>query len=251
MTRIPLLAAIAAVFAFAAPVQAIDLTDMTSEERKALRAEIRAYLIDNPEVIMEAIEVLEERQAARAARDDAKLIKQNAEAVFDDGHSWVGGNPDGDVTLVEFMDYECGYCRRAFPEVESLIETDGDIRFIIKEFPILGEGSVLSSRFAIAVKQTVGDAAYKAVHDSLMSFKGEIGEPALRRIAKGLDLDPAPIMAHMNTDAVTDVIAQNHALARKLSISGTPTFIMEDRMLRGYVPLEQMMQIADEIRADD
>ena len=97
---------------------------------------------------MEAVQILEDRQAAQEAEAGAGMIATNAEALFDDGYSYIGGNPEGDVTLVEFLDYRCGYCKRAHPEVAELLAGDGNIRLIVKEFPILGEESTLSSRFA-------------------------------------------------------------------------------------------------------
>ena len=230
------------------PAQAFDLDQMSDAEREAFRAEIRAYLLDNPEVIMEAVAVLEERQAAAQNQDDRDLVKVNFEDIFNDGHSWVGGNPEGDITLVEFMDYRCGYCRRAFDEVHDLLESDGNIRFIVKEFPILGEESTLASQFAIATQQLNGDEAYKAVHDALMTLTGSINETSLSRIADTLGYDPHAILDHMNSSDVAEVIAQNHALGQRLSISGTPSFVMADQMLRGYLPAGEMQKLADEIR---
>ncbi len=244
------LTALATTAALALPAQALDLQDMSDAEREAFRAEIRNYLLDNPQVIMEAVAVLEQRQAEEQAQNDKALLKENAEAIYNDGHSWVGGNPEGDITLVEFMDYRCGYCKRAFPEVEDLVEFDGNIRFVIKEFPILGEQSLLASRFAIATLQKAGDDAYKQVHDALMTFNGDISDTALRRLGEGFGLDVDAIMDHMDSDAVTEVIAENRALAQKLNITGTPSFIMEDQMLRGYVPLDAMQQVAAQIRAE-
>ncbi len=249
MTR-PLLPALALSAACALPAAALDLETMSDAERQAFRAEIRAYLLENPEVIMEAVAVLEERQSAQQTEADKDLVAANAEAIFDDGHSWVGGNPEGDITLVEFMDYRCGYCRRAAPDVADLIEFDGNIRFVIKEFPILGEESMQSARFAIATQQIAGDDAYEAVHDALMAFTGEISETSLRRLGETLGLETDPIIAHMDSPDVTAVIAANHQLAQKLGISGTPSFVMEDRMLRGYLPREAMEELAAEIRAE-
>lgn len=232
----------------ALPVQAFDLKSMSETEREALHAEIRAYLLENPEVIMEAVAVLEQRQADAQSREDVARVETNADAIHNDGHSWVGGNPEGDITLVEFMDYRCGFCRRAAPEVHELVESDGNIRYVIKEYPILGEQSVLSSRFAIATKQIEGDEAYKATHDALIAFNGEVSEASLRRIGGSLGLNADEIIAHMDSAEVSAVIAENHQLAQRLSISGTPTFVMGDQLLRGYLPLEEMQQMAEEIR---
>jgi protein-disulfide isomerase len=232
----------------ALPAQALDLSSLSETDRALLRQEIRAYLLDNPEVIMEAVAVLEERQAAGQAEADVELVRANADALFDAPGDWVGGNPQGDITLVEFMDYRCSYCRRAVAEVDGLLGADGNIRFILKEFPILGAESVAASRFAIATKQVAGDAAYKSVHDALMAYTGAMNVAGFTRLADALGLDANAITAAMDSDAVTEVIAANHALAQRLRINGTPAFVMEDRMLRGYLPQEQMQQIAEEIR---
>jgi len=242
------LPAIAMAMSLTVPAQALDLGEMTSSEREAFRAEIRAYLLDNPEVIFEAVAVLEERQAEEEAKGDIDLVRANADALFNDGHSWVGGNPDGDITLVEFLDYRCGYCRRAFADVTQLVATDGNIRFVVKEFPILGEQSTLSSRFAIATQQIAGDDAYKAVHDGLMSFNGDLNETTLRRLAGSMGYDADAIIAHMDSDQVSQVITANRELGTAMKISGTPSFIMSDQVLRGYVPLDGMRQIVQDIR---
>lgn len=231
------------------PAQALDLESLSASDRALLQAEIRGYLLENPEVIMEAVAVLEDRQAAHQAQQDVDLVKANAEALFNDPQSWTGGNPEGDITLVEFMDYRCSYCRRAHADVVGLLEDDGNIRFIVKEFPILGEESVLASRFAIATRQLAGDEAYKAVHDALISFNGAMTETAFSRIADTLGLDAKAILETMNSDAVTQVIAENHALGQKMQISGTPSFVMGDQMLRGYLSQAAMQQIADDIRS--
>jgi len=243
-----LVAAAALSLPLALPAQALDLDNLTEAERATLHAEIRAYLLDNPEVIMEAVAVLEERQAEGQAQADIDLVRANADAIFNDGHSWVGGNPEGDITLVEFMDYRCGYCRRAVDEVNGLLEEDGNIRFIVKEFPILGEDSVLASRFAIATQQVAGDEAYKSVHDALMAYNGTMNDTGFTRLADSLGLDANAIVAAMDSDAVSEVIAANHALGQRLQISGTPSFVMGEQMLRGFLPQDAMQSIADDIR---
>jgi protein-disulfide isomerase len=254
MTRLipslrPLRAATAALALMALPAQAFDLNAMSDQERDVFRAEIRAYLLENPEVIIEAVELLEQRQAEAAATADLRLVSENRDELFNDGYSWVGGNPDGDITLVEFMDYRCGYCRRAVPEIASLLQSDGNIRLVIKEFPILGEASVLSSRFAMATKHVAGDDAYKQVHDALIEFSGEPTEVSLRRLGDGLGLDTAAIMEAMNSPRISEELQQTRALAQKLKISGTPTFVLEGQLLRGYLPADQMAAIAAEERS--
>lgn len=243
------LAALLLTTALATPALAFDVTQMTPAERAAFQAEVRAYLLENPQVIMEAVAVLEERQAAQQAQGDIDLIKVNAADIFQDANSWAGGNLNGDVTLVEFVDYRCGYCKKAHDEVAELVATDGKIRLVLKEFPILGDESVLASRFAIAVRQIAGEDAYKAMHDTLIARKGPISPTALAGLAKEAGLDPEAVLARMDAPEVTAVIAANHALAARLQINGTPTFVLGEQMVRGYVPLAGMTQLVAEVRA--
>jgi protein-disulfide isomerase len=204
--------------------------------------------MENPEVILQAVEQMQNRQAEAQMQADFDLVTANADEIFDDGYSWVGGNPDGDITLVEFLDYRCGYCKRAHGEVAKLLETDGNIKLIVKEFPILGDQSMLASRFAVATKQVAGGDAYKQLNDALMAFNGEVSLPALRRLGESFDLDVPAIEAKMDSDEVIQEITQTRALAQKLQITGTPTFVMQDEMLRGYLPYDQMMALVDEKR---
>lgn len=223
-------------------------TGMSAEERAAFREEVRAYLLENPEVLIEAMDILQAREEQSAAERDLQMLADNADAIFSSPGDWVGGNPEGDVVLVEFMDYRCGYCRKAYTEIEELVKSDGNIRFVVKEFPILGEASLLSSQFAIAVHQLHGDEAYKAAHDALIDLRGEPTAESLARLASDLGHEPEPILARMGSDEVTAVIKANHALADTMEISGTPTFVLKDMMLRGYVPLDAMRQIVAEVR---
>ncbi len=233
----------------AGPAAATDITDMSADERAAFGAEVRAYLLENPEVLMEVIAVLEQRQAEAQVANDAELIAVNAEEIFNDGYSAVLGNPEGDVTIVEFLDYRCGFCKRAFPEVKELIESDGNIRFIIKEFPILGEDSLLASRFAISTQILYGDETYGRLHDALMEMRANVSEESLVAVAEGLGLDGQAIMEGIDNPIINQVIGANHGLARRLQITGTPGFVIGNQMLRGYVPLEGMRQVVEEVRA--
>lgn len=240
----PLLAALLATAAFSAPpALGQGLEAMTEAERAAFRAEVKAYLMENPEIIVEAMNVLQGREDEAAATRDQQLLAENKDIIFNDAGSWVGGNPDGDVTVVEFMDYRCGYCRKAYEEVEQLVKADGNIRLVLKEFPILGEDSIASSRFAIAVLQLHGGEAYKKAHDALITLRGAPDAENLARLATDMGLDSAAVLAKMGSDEVTQVIAANHALADAMQITGTPTFVIDDTLLRGYVPLDGMQQI--------
>ena len=234
--------------ALALPATAMDLTELSDAERAQFRAEVRAYLMENPEVIMEAVNLLEQQQAAAQEQADLSMVSDNAAAIFDDGYSFVGGNPDGDITLVEFLDYKCGYCKRAHGEVAKLLETDGNIRLIVKEFPILGEQSLLASRFAISTLMVEGPDAYHALNDALMTMNGDLSVPVMSRLANTLGFDADKIVAGMDADEVTTRIADTRALAQRLQITGTPTFVMHDEMLRGYLPYDQMQALLDEKR---
>ncbi len=226
------------------------LGEMTEAERAAFREEVRAYLLENPEVIVEAMTELQVREDMAAADRDLQLMEENKDAIYHSAADWVGGNPDGDITVVEFMDYRCGYCRKAYQEVEDLVGTDGNIRFVLKEFPILGEESLLSSQFAISVRMLYGDEAYKKAHDALIVLRGEANAETLSRLASDLGHDPAAVTAKMASEEVKAVIMANHDLATALEINGTPTFVIDRTMVRGYVPLDGMRQIVEGQRKD-
>ncbi|WP_339112331.1 DsbA family protein [Thioclava sp. GXIMD2076] len=232
----------------AQPAGALDLGSMTDAERDDFGRAVRSYLMDNPEVLVEAINELEKKQNAQVAEGDQQMIAANEDDLLNDPNSWVGGNPDGDVTIVEFMDYRCGYCKKAYPEVNSLLKSDGNIRFIVKEFPILGDASVKAARFAIATKQVAGDAAYEKVHDALMRLRGDITDESLSALAKQLDLDGEAIQKATNSSGVEAVIEANYKLAQRMGLSGTPSFVIGDEMLRGYAPEEAMKQMVDDQR---
>ena len=235
----------------AAPMAAaFDIESMSEGERAAFRSEVRDYLLEHPEVLMEAISVLEERRERDAVALDSEMIERFRDSIFDDGFSYVGGNPDGDVTLVEFLDYRCGFCKRAFPTVEELVASDGNIRYIVKEFPILGDQSTLAARYAMATKFVAGDTDYKRVHDTLMQHDGAVSEGFLARTSRELGLDHDAITGSMDSEDVALAIGKNHALAQALNVQGTPGFILGDIILRGFLELEQMREIVADIRAN-
>jgi len=224
------------------------LGDMTPAEKDAFRGEVRQYLLDNPEVILEALDVLQSRKAVAEQQADVDMVQANAPAIFEDAASWVGGNPQGSVTIVEFMDYRCGYCRKAYTEIEDLVKNDGDIRFVVKEFPILGDDSLISAKFAIAMRMVHGDAAYKAAHDALIVLRGSPDVATLGRLAADLGYEAAEVMAKMESPEVSAVIQANRDLAGALNITGTPTFVIDTTMLRGYLPQADMQKIVDQAR---
>jgi len=147
-----LLKSLALLLSIASPAVAFDISAMTNEERSAFRSEIRNYLLENPELIIEVIGVLESRQAQASKDSEVQMITAYSDEIFDDGYSYVDGNPDGSMRIVEFLDYRCGYCRKAHPELLQMMADDDTIALVIKELPILGEQSVIASRFAIATQ---------------------------------------------------------------------------------------------------
>ena len=231
------------IFLLATQSFALDLSKMSAAERALLQEEIRLYLLENPEIIMEAVEVLREKEQKAAIQSDFELVKKHKKAIFEDGFSFIGGNPNGDITLVEFVDYRCGYCKKAHNEVEKLLSTDGNIRFVIKEFPILGEESLVLSKFALAVKLVHGDEIYKLVHDILIKMKSPPSKKAFDQIISNLNLEAQAVESAMESNEVNGMIAYTRTLAERLKISGTPTFVMNDELIRGYVPFDALINI--------
>ncbi|WP_456389241.1 DsbA family protein [Profundibacter sp.] len=232
------------------PAYATDIITMSDTERDVFRAEVRAYLMENPEVLLEAIAVLEDRQANEEASNDTTLLLENAGEIYEDGFSYVGGNPDGDITIVEFSDYRCPYCKRAHPEVEELVAADGNIRLIYKEFPILGPESLTTAKFAMATLMVSGPEAYEKVSSGLMDLRGAPSSDALIKLAKANNLDVDAVMGKMDSPEVMQAIQANRALGQRLKISGTPTFIMGEQIIRGYLPLKNMRAIVAEARKE-
>jgi protein-disulfide isomerase len=225
--------------------------DMTAEDREEFREEVRAYLLENPEILTEMVSILETRQADAAETLDGDRIAAQASALFEDGFSFVGGAAEGDVTVVEFLDYQCGYCRKAHPEFTELLESDGNIRWIVKELPILGPGSVLAARAAIATLIGQGPEAYARLNDTLLRSEGPINDASLDAALREAGLDPAAVRAGMEDPEVTRRLEATRALAAELEIQGTPAFVFGDRMLRGFAPVAAMEALVAEARAGE
>ncbi|MEO0913106.1 MAG: DsbA family protein [Pseudomonadota bacterium] len=223
-------------------------TPLSADEKAAIHAEIRAYLLENPEILREAMAVLEEREAEAAAEADIALVQEHRAALLGDGFSYIGGNPEGDVTLIEFVDYQCGFCKRAHPEVQALIAADPNIRYIVKELPILGPASMAAARAALAVLDLQGDAAYARFSDALMRHEGQLTPGVITALADEAGADVDEMMALADSDAITNRLNETRALASAIKLSGTPTFVLGDRILRGYLPLQDMQAIVAETR---
>ena len=180
--------------------------------------------------------------APAGATDDAEL----RQGLFDDPRSPVMGNPEGDVTVVEFFDYRCPYCRRVAPDLEALIDGDPDVRVVFKEWPILGRASVLAARAALAAH---AQGLYWGVHTALMTGALEADEDAIVAFAQSLGADGDRLRADMASDAVTEALIANDELARTLGLSGTPAFVIGDTVVPGAIPVDQMRALVAEARA--
>jgi protein-disulfide isomerase len=239
---------VAAVTGGPAASQSAPASPFDDAERAALHDEIRAYLLEHPEILVEMYALLEEKQRAQTAEADGQLVEENAAAIFDDGYSYVGGNPEGDVTIVEFLDYQCGFCRRAHPELMDLLESDGNIRWVVKEFPILGPNSELAARAAVATLIAEGAETYARLNDLMMRHSGPVSDENLDAVLTEAGADPAEIREGMEAPEVSEQLAETPALAETLAVSGTPTFVFDTQMVRGFLPIDQMRSVVEEIR---
>lgn len=221
--------------------------EFTADQKAELDGLIRAYIIENPEVIVEAMQVLELRQQRAQQDADAALISRLGGRLLDDGFSHVGGNPDGDVTVVEFLDYRCGYCKQAHDGVQALVATDGGIRLVVKEFPILGPDSTFAARAAMAAQAQSGEL-YEAFNDAMMRHQGELNQRTILGLAESIGLDADELQAEMESPAIAERIRTTYGLAREMGISGTPAFVIGNEIVRGYVPYDSLRELVEAAR---
>jgi len=214
---------------------------------------IEAYLRAHPEVVIASLEQFQRDQRVAQqqaqARADLTLVSDNEKEIFEDGYSFVAGNPDGNITLVEFSDYNCGYCKRAHNVVADFIEADGNIRLIVKEFPILGPGSTLAARAALASTMQDNAKKYGAFNDALMKHRGSHSEATVMKIAATIGLDVDQLEVDMESPEIDDMVKRTFDLAEKLSINGTPAFILGNQVVRGFVPVEELTRLAEAARS--
>jgi protein-disulfide isomerase len=199
--------------------------------------DVRQYLISNPTVIKEAIEVLTAYEQKEERTKTSQQMTELGPQLKNDGYSFVGGNPDGDVTVVEFFDYRCGYCKRSFPTLMKTVKADGNVRIVFKEFPILGPASVTASMAAIAaIKQN----KYMELHVAMMESRGSLTDAKVFEIAGTVGLDIDVLKKDMASAETKTAISKNYELAKKLGINGTPAFIIGDELAPGAIPPDQM-----------
>jgi protein-disulfide isomerase len=204
---------------------------LSEPERDEFGERVRDYLLKNPEVIMEALQVLEERRRAAEAEALQATLEARRDDLLRDPDAPVGGNPAGDVTLVEFFDYNCPYCRRVAPTVSRLIEDDPDLRVVYKEIPILGPDSQFAARAALAARN---QERYVPFHEALMQAP-KVDESNVMEIARRVGLDVERLELDMADPAIDAAIARNLELANALGITGTPSFVIGDRVVPGAV----------------
>ncbi|MDF1722076.1 MAG: DsbA family protein [Minwuia sp.] len=201
---------------------------------------VRDYLVRNPEVIVEALQEMQRREQLAEAERSRAVIAAHMTKLDDPTGRFVAGNPDGDVTVVEFFDYRCSYCKRAFPALMEAITQDGNVRLVFKEFPILGEDSVLAARAAIAAAR---QDRYYDMHVALMQERGSYSLAKVLAIALDLGLDIEALRRDMDAPEVDAAISTNYELARALNITGTPGFIIGDQVVPGAISTEQMLSM--------
>jgi protein-disulfide isomerase len=220
----------------------------TAEQKAALHQLVREVLVSNPEILIEAMNALETKQQAEAGKAAKAAIVANRKAIFEDGVSYVAGNPQGDVTIVEFFDYRCGYCKQVQPSLMTLLKEDSKVRLVLKEMPVLGPESVVAARAAVAAMEQDKGGKYLAFHNAMMEFRGQITEAEIFRLAGKAGLDTGKLKADMASPKVEQVLRANLALADTLGIQGTPGFVIGDQLVPGAIPLDTLRQLVKEAR---
>jgi len=219
---------------------------LTDQQKAEVEQIVRELLTKkDPNIVMEAARSVQEKMEAESAAKGKKAIGDYKDKIFNDPNAPVGGNPKGDVTLVEFFDYQCGYCKTVHPMVVKLLQEDKNLRFVYKEYPILGDGSVLASRAALA---SVKQGKYFRFHEALMEMKGHVSEDGVMQAAKDVGLDLEKLKKDMASDAVEKILAANREMGMKIGANGTPTFVIGDNVFPGAVPLEQMKKVIEDVR---
>lgn len=221
---------------------------LTPEQRAAVVALIRETLLQNPELIQEAMVELERRNTLAQAEAQRSAVTAEKANLIDPATSAILGNPQGDVTIVEFMDYNCGFCKRALEDVRALAKEDPKLKVVIKDFPILGPDSVEASRVAVAAMTQLQGAKYFDFHDKLMATKGRVNGAKALEIAKESGADIERLKKDMGSTQTKAVIEGTVALGDRLGLTGTPAFIVGDEVVFGAVGVPVLKQKIDSVR---
>ena len=237
------LAALAAGLSLAAsPATAAEPGPLSKE---AVEQIVRDYLRQHPEVVVEALTEMERRRREAAQQRSREAIAARRQELVADADAPVAGSPAADVTVVEFFDYQCGYCKRAAPAVKELLRTDPRVRLVYKEFPILGEESRTAARAALAAR---AQGKYVELHDALMAATAPLTGAEVLRLAGAAGLDVARLEADMKAPAIRAAIDRNLALAQALGINGTPAFVIGGELVPGAAPLDELQRLVEQAR---
>ncbi len=218
----------------------------SSAQTEALQGMIRQYILDHPDVIMEALTIMDARQKQEAEARAAQALATHRQSLERDPADAVTGNPNGDVTLVEFFDYRCGYCKQAASAVAAAVSEDGKVRLVHKQLPILGPASVLAARAAVAAQS---QGKFPLFHDALMAERRQLDEAGLIDLAKRVGLDGDRLRRDMNTPDTEAKIQKSLTLAQTLEIRGTPAFIIGGDLIPGAVDVETLKSLIAKTRA--
>ena len=232
----------------AAPAWAEDpAAALTGAQEEAVRALVRDYLLDNPEVLIEALHAYDRqrKEAAEAAQREALIA--HFTALTEDPVSPVIGNSEGDVVVVEFFDYRCPYCKQVARDLLETVQSDGNIRLVMKEFPILGPDSLTAARAALAAGE---QGRYEDFHFALMDTKGDITEQTVFSVAESLGLDLDKLKADMESEAIEQHLNETYQLAEALDINGTPAFVIGERVFPGALSMEALREAVATARAE-
>ncbi len=214
----------------AAPAQADSRFD--ENQQQEIRKIVRDYLIRNPEVIVEALQEMRRRDEAAKQTATKKAVEESRDALLRNAADPVGGNRKGNATVVEFFDYNCGWCKRAYPHLLAATKTDGKIRIVFKEYPILAPSSRQAARAALAAAK---QGKYRELHDRLMRHRGALDETKIMAIAAQAGLDIPKLKADMAAREIEAAIDANLELAGRLGIRGTPAFVIGSKVIPGMM----------------
>ncbi len=224
----------------APPVLAQSFSD---EQRHEIEGIIKDYLVSHPEVMQDVMAAMEKQQKEADAEKARATIKDNNATLFNSSHQVVLGNPQGRVTMVEFFDYNCGFCKRAMTDMLDLLKTQPNLRFVLKEFPVLGEGSVEAAHVAVAARmQDPSGKKYLEFHQKLLGGRGQADKARALAVAKEVGYDMARIEKDMNSDEVKTTIDENMKLADALGVNGTPSYVVGDELVVGAVGLDALKE---------
>ena len=241
MMKFPVLAA--APLALALLVSPAGAESFTADQRGDIEKIVRDYLISHPEVLQDAMAELEKRQTAADAAKHTAAIKENAERIFSSPRQVTVGNPQGDVTMVEFFDYNCGYCKRAMTDMLDLLKSDGKLKIVLKEFPVLGEGSVQAAQVAVAVRmQDKSGKKYLDFHQKLLGGRGPADRARALAAAKEAGLDMARLDKDMQSEEVKTSLQESFTLAEQLGLNGTPSYVIGNEVAIGAVGLDALKE---------